>query len=205
MKPRQIKFAESKLHPYDGKCLRQIRRTHNKTQAQFAAEFEVSVGTIGNYEHGRTEIPLSFWLAVGERYDLALGLLGVDDDLTLSRRWAGSQRSTDKQMARHPKSWRLARMRARTKYFRNEVYSTGRRLVEDIVHSLFFAATLICNVEQVLRALPLTSGNISIYRDIAFVGAFAVMCGLMLPAILSIPWGVKVDIGDENSENSKRK
>ncbi len=119
MQSKKMKIAESKAHPNDGRRLSLIRRKNRKTQAEFAAEFQVSVGTIGNYERGLTEMPPSFWRAVNQRY--GLNPTPIDPEERPERLLQVAEVPQPKEECDTPRTviWKLARLRTRYKIIRN--------------------------------------------------------------------------------------
>ncbi|MBO9434038.1 helix-turn-helix transcriptional regulator [Ruegeria sp. R13_0] len=197
MKSKKMKIAESKAHQNDGRRLSLIRRKNRKTQAEFAVEFQVSVGTIGNYERGLTEMPPSFWRAVNEGYGLNPTPLNPEESPERLLQVPEVPQPKEESCTPRAVPWKLARLRTRYKIIRNQIYSPKRRFVEGAVHTVFFAATFVFLVEQAFRALPVMHEDPSVYRDIVFVTAFMVMSVLLIPVFQSLPWGLKVnDDGD---------
>lgn len=61
--------------------LKALREAAGLQQKEFCADFGVKPTTYNNYERGLTEPPVSFWLAVADRYRVSIDyLMGHTDD-----------------------------------------------------------------------------------------------------------------------------
>jgi hypothetical protein len=196
-KPENMKSSDSKAHPKDGERLLIIRRTHKKSQHQFATEFGVSVGTVANYEKAKTEIPPSFSRGVLGNYGQNPTPPDPEEDPLQLLPPVSS--TTKVENNEHPRSIfaNMMRLRKRCVATREGVYSPVRRFVEDAIHAAFTVAALVFALEQIRRLLPYGAQDPSLFRDVIFVGASLTISLLFIPVIQSMPWGMKARLNGE--------
>lgn len=189
--------TESKAHPKDGERLKIIRRLHNKTQEDFAAEFDVSVGTVGNYEGARSEIPPSFFRGVFTRYNLNPTPLNPEEDPR--RLLAINSSNAIGDVTEQARSIRalIKQMQRGYATLTDEVYSPARCVADKAIHTVFSTSTVVCVTELVTRYLSSEDQSSSFASDILFAGAFFMIIFLFVPMILSIPWGIKTKPNNE--------
>jgi DNA-binding XRE family transcriptional regulator len=179
-----MKPNDSKAHSNDGERLKIIRRSHKKSQREIADEFDVSVGTVANYEKAKTEMPPSFSRAVLKRY--GKNPIPPDPEEDPRRLLSESTSSTMSDESKQPCTIAVRLMRQRKRYsaIREKVYLPSRLIFDDVMHALFTTASLVFAIEQLRRILPLE------VQDHILIASAVTTSFLFIPVLKSIPWGM---------------
>ena len=185
-----MKPNDSKAHSNDGERLKIIRRSHKKSQREIADEFDVSVGTVANYEKAKTEMPPSFSRAVLKRY--GKNPIPPDPEEDPRRLLSESTSSTMSDESKQPCTIAVRLMRQRKRYsaIREKVYLPSRLIFDDVMHALFTTASLVFAIEQLRRILPLEVQDPSLMRDHILIASAVTTSFLFIPVLKSIPWGM---------------
>lgn len=188
-----MKHSESKAHPKDGKRLKIIRRLNGETQAEFASNIGVCEGTVRNNENGHAEMSLNTSRQVFKSYNLNPTPANPDEDPRLLLHQVSTTPLEDNMET--PRSFyeHVIQFRKKVRVFQNEICSPFRRFVETAINVVLFIAAIVFGVEQLLRALPYVDQDPGFARDVIFVGALLLIIILFVPAMLSIPWGMKIE------------
>ena len=87
----------------------------------------------------------------------------------------------------------IRQMRRKSLHLRNNVYTPFRRRVTDASNFIYLVATLVFANEHIRRAYFDGGAETSNYRDFIYFVSFILIGILMISAIRSIPWGVRID------------
>lgn len=182
---------DSKAHLNDGKRLWIIRRKNGKSQEEMALEFEISVGTVANYEKARTEMPPSFWRAVRTKYHAN----PVPEDPETNPKLVLEEIPTLPfvVVGQSPRTFamKVRLLRKKSIYLRGNMYSPFRRKLSDTMNFLYSTATCIFACEYLRFNFAFGGDDPSLYHNILFIGSFTVIAVLSIPVLLSIPWGTE--------------
>lgn len=194
METRNATKVDSKAHYKDGERLLRIRRLDAKTQKDFAEAFEVSVGTIANYERARTEMPPSFSRSIYNKYGLNPTPLDPEEDPNLILQRRGKFANIKKTKEPRPLLPLLFELRAKMRALRENAHSKKRLATENMVHAAFFVVTTLVWVEQLRRFFASGTQIIELAFDILFVSAFFAMCALMAFVLPSLSRSARIGL-----------
>lgn len=167
---------------------------HKKTQREFAAELGVSVGTVANHENAKTEMPPSFWRTVLNNYGQNPTPPNPEEDpRQLLTGECSVPKVDDSSQTRSILAY-MMRVRKRCIAAKEDALSPSRRFVDETINTVFLAATLIFVIEHVRRIFPHGVKDPDLYRDILFASSFVTIVALLIPVILSVPWGMKASL-----------
>lgn len=189
--------GDSKTHQKDGERFYRVRTAMDFTQEKMANQLGCSVRTVRHYEHADSEVPLHLRRRIGEMSGLDVNPLDPEEDpYLITAQYRETQRAKEPPPAMEQSPGQntllagIKRFRASSLQRQKDQQTPIRRAFESTVITAHLTASLILTIELFQRSnggWPAHQG----YHDLLLLGSVSTAICLLLPTLMTIPWGIK--------------